>query len=142
MKKFLERFQLNNINLGNLKNLSKSGLGDFHSRQKIMLIALVALGIFMLFYWTNEILATKRASTIAAVESTQDRITRVHVLVHRIDDKRANAKNLDTGLLSFVQGLGNRTGIRGKLVNIRLVSSANRQEQVTFRTENLVLKSL
>jgi hypothetical protein len=146
MSKFLERFRFNNvknINLGslsNLRNLGKSGLGDFHNRQKILLVALIVLGVCMLFYWTNAILAEKRASTIAAAENTKDRIVRVHTLMHRIDDKRINARTLDTGLLSFVQGMGNRTEIRGKLVNIRLVSSANRQEQVTFRTENLVLK--
>jgi len=147
MKKFLEqfRFWLNSINFNSLKNFrhaGKSGLGDFHSRQRILLIGLIVAGVFTAFYWTNDILTDRRASTAATVENTQDRIARVLTLMQRAEHNRINARTLDTGLLSFVQGMGNRTEIRGKLVNIRLVSSANRQEQVTFRTENLVLKEL
>ncbi|MDR2883544.1 MAG: hypothetical protein LBV09_00365 [Deferribacteraceae bacterium] len=134
MKRYLE--QLKNI------NINTAALSDYHNRQRLLLIVLICLGVFMAFYWTNGFLADSRRSTAATITTVKERISKVQTLVDRIEDKSTNAKTLDTGLLSYSQGLSSSAKVGSKLMSIKLVSSANRQEQVTFRTENLVINDL
>ncbi|MDE7169049.1 MAG: hypothetical protein K2N67_02525, partial [Mucispirillum sp.] len=46
-------------------------------------------------------------------------------------------KNMDNGLLSFIQETGTKTGVSNKLVNIRPLNASKGIEHVSLRLENL-----
>ena len=121
---------LNSFNIGKLN--------DFHFRQKALTYFLVVMFIAALFYWTHAIISAKRDDMQSEVTASKERIVRVQSEIQKLQEKQQNVKPLSAGLQSYIQTLGQRMGISAKFVNIKLVNSGNRQEQVSFRSENLV----
>ncbi len=132
MKKF--------FNSLNLNALSGAGFQDFQTRQKLLTYFLAALLVLALFYWTSTILSSKKAEIQSTATAARERIVRVQSEIQKLQDKELNAKPLNTALPSYIQGMGQRMGMSAKFVNIRPVSSTGKQEQVSFRSENLVYK--
>jgi hypothetical protein len=125
-----------------LNRLNIEKLQDFHTRQKLLSYFLAVISVIALFYWTQTIISTKRADMQAATVATKERIIRVQGEIQKLQDKQQNVKLLSTGLQSYIQIMGQNMGISAKFVNIKLINSVNRQEQVSFRSENLVYKDL
>jgi len=125
---------------GFLDSLSFDKLKDFHTRQILLKYFLVTMLVIALFYWTHTIMSAKQADIHSTVIATKERIARVESEIQKLQDKQQNVKLLNTGLLSYIQVMGQKMGISAKFVNIKLVNSGNRQEQVSFRSENLVYK--
>lgn len=119
-----------------INKLNLRGKSDFYTRQRLMLVFIAVGVVFMVFYWTYLVADSRKAFAHEEAARLQERINTVKVLSVQLEDRLRYAKQLNKGLLSYVQELGENTG--SSIVNIRLVSSSAQQEQVSFRAENLV----
>jgi hypothetical protein len=108
------------------------------SRQTFLTYFVAAAVIFLLFYNTLRILNGMIEEKSAVTEQSIKQIAVVQKRTQEAKELLNSEKTLETGLMSYVQSLSSHLGRDGKLVNIRLVSSQPKQEQVSFRSENLV----
>ncbi|MDR2870813.1 MAG: hypothetical protein LBV04_10210 [Deferribacteraceae bacterium] len=115
-------------------------LSGFQTRQRALLIFVVLAVAFLLFYWTGMAVNNQKVKAESYTADTQMRLADVQRFMVIQQSGRQDVRKLDAGLLSHIQGIKGRYGLNGDIVNIRLVSSgtANQQEQVSFRAENLV----
>jgi type II secretory pathway component PulM len=123
-----------------IRNLTtlNSLLKDFHFRQRFMSIILAVLAVFFVFYITFAIFEqTIQASTMRS-QQLQERVAGVKTSIAKIERNTSQTKILSTGLLTYVQNLNGQLSGTGKFTNIRVVNNTLRQEQVSFKTENLV----
>ncbi|MDR2400296.1 MAG: hypothetical protein LBD73_01425 [Deferribacteraceae bacterium] len=111
---------------------------DFHFRQQFMTALLVALAVVFIFYGTFVLFGESVQASIKNAEQLQERVTNVKSSIAKIEKNTAQTKTLSTGLLTYVQGLSGQLTGGGKFTNIKIINATTRQEQVSFKTENLV----
>jgi hypothetical protein len=118
-------------------------MSDFRTRQRVMMVLAGGVLIFLIFYWTHMLEARKIQSLEASIAATYARTDEVIGYAAQIKFNERSTASLSTGLLSYIQNMPGRLPIAGQIINLRMVAqsgTANRQEQVSFRTENLVYK--
>jgi hypothetical protein len=113
-------------------------LKDPKARQNTLAYFVIATVIFLLFYNTSRILNGMIEEKNTETEQSVKQLAVVQKRIQEAKELLNSGKTLETGLMSYVQSLSSHLGRDGKLVNIRLVSSQPKQEQVSFRSENLV----
>lgn len=128
----MKKFDFKKPDIGELK--------DFYdkNRQKILTVFVILSCIFFIFYWTGNIINSKKRSASVSAEAAYERWVKAADYSAKI--KRADfsaGRRLTTGLPSFLQTAGGNLGIGEKLVNIRPVSSGGNIEQASVRLENL-----
>jgi mannitol-1-phosphate/altronate dehydrogenase len=111
---------------------------DFRFRQRFMTGLLSVLAAVFLFYAAGALFGNAVSASATRSAQLKERIENVKTRIARIEKTAAGSKVLSAGLLTHVQSLGERVTGGGKFTNIKLVNTALRQEQVTFKTENLV----
>jgi hypothetical protein len=111
---------------------------DFHFRQRVMTALLVILTVFFIFYITFALFEEAVNASVKRAEQLEERISNVKTRAAQIDKDTAQTKTLTTGLLTYVQGLSGQLSGGGKFTNIKIVNTTVRQEQISFKTENLV----
>ena len=116
----------------------KELLSDFNTRQRILTIFMGTAIIFMIFFWTATIINARTQRLEKRISDTYERIETARNNVIAIDYRRRNTQKLSTGLFTYIQALNTKLHLRGAVTGNRLVSSQSSQEQVAFRTENLV----
>ena len=120
-----------------MKNI-KALLSDFNARQRMLTIFMASAIIFMIFFWTNTIINAQTEKLNTRINDTYERIESARRNAVIIDYRRRNTQKLSTGLFTYIQGLSGKLRLRVAITGTRLVSSQSNQEQVSFRTENLV----
>ena len=120
-----------------MKNI-KALLSDFNARQRMLTIFMASAIIFMIFFWTNTIINAQTEKLNTRINDTYERIESARRNAVIIDYRRRNTQKLSTGLFTYIQGLSGKLRLRAAITGTRLVSSQSNQEQVSFRTENLV----
>jgi hypothetical protein len=116
-------------------------LGNFQTRQRILMVFAVVAGVFLLFYWTAAAVSSQQAKSANYAADTQLRLADVQRFIMQRQSTMQSARVLRTGLMSHVQNIKAKYGLPGDIVNIRLVNSSGdnaRQEQVSFRAENMI----
>jgi hypothetical protein len=121
-------------NIAELRTLFK----DFHFRQRFMMALLASLAVFFLFYGAFTIFGEAVSASAKRSEDLRERIVNVKTRIAKIEKNSSQTKILTTGLLTYVQSLNGQVSAEGKITNIKMLSTTMRQEQVSFKTENLV----
>ena len=113
-------------------------IANFQTRQKVLLLVVIAPTLILIFDLSSRAVSSQKQRAENAVTDARIRLDDVQRYIVMRQSSQQNAQRLDAGLLSYIEGIKQRHTIQGDIVNIRLVNSANRQEQVSFRAENLV----
>lgn len=131
--------------LSNLKNKVTAKRGNIDAkefynryRQQILTAFVAVTGVFFLFYWTGSFINLKINSVKSEAAAAYNRLEKAANMAGQIKlaDSRG-IKNMDNGLLSFIQETGTKTGVSNKLVNIRPLNASKGIEHVSLRLENL-----
>ena len=128
--------ELNDI----VMRFSNKGISGVNIQQKAVVIGAAVAVVLLLFVITGVVLSSKKEDAEIMAQTAHDRLRLAQVLTIRALDAQNNSKALSTSLQQHIEGIGPRYSIRGAILNIRLINSSNKQEQVSFRAENLVYK--
>ena len=116
----------------NFKNLALPDI--LKNRQTVSTFFVICSCIFLIFYWTYSFLSSRSDSIRQQAELSAKKIYEVKGFLNSINGN-SKQRNLNSSLLSYMQNMNSY--MQGKIMNIKLVSSINSLEQVSFRAENL-----
>ncbi|MDR2104894.1 MAG: hypothetical protein LBP51_03960 [Deferribacteraceae bacterium] len=111
-------------------------LKDFHFRQRFMTILFAILAAFFIFYGTFALFEEAALAANNRSEQLKERISNIKTRLAKVEN--AQTKSLSMGLLTYVQSLSGQLSGGGKFTNIKIINTTLRQEQISFKTENLV----
>lgn len=112
-------------------------------KEKLLIILVAAGAVFFLFYWTHMFFASKEKSYTAAQSSYNEQIAKTAELIAEVTSGTSASRNLDTGLLSFVQGTAARNGITNRILDLKPVAGgASGSETVSLRIQALNLNEM
>lgn len=120
-----------------LERLKKFNLAGGFSRQRVLLYFLVGAGVFFAIYWTNLFFQSKRDNLISESQDTYLKISKIVEMRSVIESNNSSVRNVQTGLLSFVQSIADANRLGGKLSNLRPIQTTNELEHIALRIENL-----
>ncbi|MCD8492482.1 MAG: hypothetical protein LRY50_01275 [Geovibrio sp.] len=111
-------------------------------KEKILIWFVAFFAVFFLFYWTHMLFASRANSYTQRQKSYTEQIAKTAELISEVSSGANSTKRVESGLLSFIQNTAARTGIAGRILDLKPVSNASGAEVVSLRIQALNLNEL
>jgi hypothetical protein len=111
-------------------------------KEKILIWTVAVVAVFLLFYWTHLIFASKERKYVQLQTGYTDKIEKTAELLSEIASGDNSKKTVTTGLLSFIQSVSAKAGVSDRILDLKPITGAQGVETAGLRIQGLNLNEL
>ncbi|WP_022852202.1 hypothetical protein [Limisalsivibrio acetivorans] len=105
-------------------------------KETVLIWVVIVTAVFLLFYWTHLFFQSQKEGYIASTAAVAERTEKAAELAALVETGNGS-RNVQSGLLSFVQAVSSRVGINSKIFDLKPISSPQGRETVSIKMQAL-----